>query len=141
MARKRPRGKSTEPKPRRLRSGYEGRVALALDKAGVDYTYETEKLIYVQPEKKKTYCPDFPLKTRSGKTIFLEAKGYFTPAMKSKMLLVIAQNPDKDIRMLFQANNWNTKKKTSRYSDWAEKHSIKYAVSPNGTVPISWLEE
>lgn len=125
-----------------FRSKFEKRLADSLD----SYTYECTKLSYVRKTNRKmecgdcgstkviqfaTYLTDFKLP--SG--IFVEAKGFFKPADRTKMASVIKCNPDVDIRMVFQADNWCTKKKKMRYSDWCKKNGIKYSV---GTIPKSW---
>lgn len=140
MVRKRPRGKPV-PKARRLRSGYEGKVCLALDRAGVEYTYESEKIPYVVPETKKNYIPDFRIVTQSGRVLFIEAKGRFLPQDRKKTLLVRAQNPDIDHRMLFMRNNTLTKQSKTTYGAWCEKNNVPYAISPTGVPPESWYKE
>jgi len=57
------------------------------------------------------------------------------------MALVIEQNPDKDIRLLFMRNNKISKVSNTKYSDWCDKRSIKYHVSEQGNVPREWLDE
>lgn len=133
--------KKRSPAPRKLRSGYEGRVALALDKAGVEYTYESEKIPYVVPETKKNYTPDFRIVTESGHVLFIEAKGRFLPQDRKKTLLVRAQNPHIDHRMLFMRNNTLTKQSKTTYGAWCEKNGVPYAVSPSGVPPESWYKE
>lgn len=58
------------------------------------------------------------------------------------MALVIEQNPDKDIRLLFMRDNFISKTSQTRYSTWCQKRGIKYHVSLNGSIPEEWyLEE
>jgi hypothetical protein len=57
------------------------------------------------------------------------------------MLLAIAQNPDKDIRLLLMRNNKMSKQSKMRYGDWLDKHKITWAVSEHGHVPEEWLNE
>jgi len=118
-----------------LRSGLEKRLATFLDSKGQEYTYEEDKLTYIVPEKKHTYLPDFKLSNG----IYIEAKGKWDSASRTKMALVIEQNPDKDIRMLFQRDNTISKTSKTRYSDWCEKRGIKYHVSSDGELPDDWL--
>jgi hypothetical protein len=54
------------------------------------------------------------------------------------MLAVKEHNPDTDIRILFQTDNWISKKKTSRYSDWCDKNGFIYHIGEE--VPESWVE-
>lgn len=71
----------------------------------------------------------------------LEAKGKLDREAREKMLLAIAQNPDKDIRMLLMRNNKMSKQSKTRYGDWLDKHGIKWGVSEHGHVPEEWLTE
>lgn len=119
----------------KFRSGFEETVERTLKRRKVEYTYETEKLPYVL---EKNYIPDFIITKKDGSKMYLEAKGYFKSADRTKLLLVKKHNPDIDLRMIFQQDNWMTKKKKSRYSDWAKKNDIPYAV---GGVPAKWLQE
>lgn len=142
MARKRAPGKKAKaPAPRRLRSGYEGKVCLALDRAGVEYTYESEKIPYVVPETTKRYLPDFSVITKSGKIIRIEAKGRWLSNDRVKLKMVIQQNPDLNLRLLFQRDQAIRKGSKTLYSMAAEKMGIVWAVSATGVPPQRWLEE
>lgn len=140
MARKTAK-KKRSPAPRRLRSGYEGKVALALDKAGVEYTYEAEKIPYVVPETTKRYLPDFSVVAKSGKVIRIEAKGRWLSTDRAKLKLVVQQNPDLNLRLLFMRDQPTRKGSKTLYSQAAEKLGIVWAVSPTGIPPLKWLEE
>lgn len=119
-----------------LRSGLEKKVAEYLDQNKVEYEYETVVLSYEIPTEKHKYKPDFILKNG----IIIEAKGNFNAQTRKKMGLVIEQNPDLDIRMLFMRDNKISKSSKTAYSDWCEKRGIKYTVSANGTVPEEWIK-
>lgn len=125
-----------KPEPR-LRSGFEKKVKASLDGYKAKYKYESEVLIYTMPASKHRYTPDFIL----GNGVVVEAKGKFDAAARKKMALVIEQNPDRDIRMLFMRDNPITKTSKTKYSDWCEKRGVKYHVSPNGEVPEEWVRE
>ena len=84
-------------KTNRYRSGYEKDVCSRLDDLGVRFEYETKNLYYEVSEQRK-YTPDVILPNG----IILELKGRFTANDRKKMLLVIKQHPDLDIRMVFQ---------------------------------------
>jgi len=122
------------PKRHSFRSDYELRVAKNLAERGVKYEYEKHKFIYYP--KPKTYTPDFYLPQSD---IYIEAKGFFSPADRQKMLLVIRDNPFLDIRMLFlrASNKLNRSSKTT-YGTWCDKHGILWADS---MIPAEWLEE
>jgi len=118
----------------KFRSDYELQVAKYLADQGVKYEYEKQKISY-QP-KPKTYTPDFYLPEQD---IYIEAKGFFSPADRQKMLLVIRQNMFLDIRMLFlrASNKLNRSSKTT-YGSWCDKHGILWA---DKQIPREWLEK
>lgn len=126
--------KRAKAKARGFRSNFEQQVANSIERQGHTYQYEEEKIEYVIPAQKKKYLPDFKVNG-----IYIEAKGKFDAASRKKMALVIQQNPDLDIRMLFMRDNTITKTSKTRYSDWCEKNGITWAVSANGEVPEEWL--
>lgn len=125
-----------------LRSGFEQRVAQHLDSKKIKYEYETEKLPYVVPETPRVYTPDFVIKRkgRGKKDLYIECKGRWTAEDRKKMVQVIEQHPDKDIRILFMVDNPITKKSKTTYTMWASARGIKCAVSRDGTIPEEWLK-
>ena len=100
-------------KTSKYRSGLEKSVAFDLNKRGIEFQYEHERIPYVVERK---YLPDFQLPNG----IYIEAKGWFR---------------DED---LFQ--NLNTKVQSKRFTNqqWAEKYNFAYC---EGRVPDAWLEE
>ena len=78
----------------RFRSKFEQRLAVAMKRAGVIFTYESMRIKYV---KNHHYTPDFVLDNG----VILEAKGRFMSSDRAKHLLVKAQHPDLDIRFVF----------------------------------------
>lgn len=129
--------KPTIRRPKVMRSGYEKRVAIYLKEMGVPFEYETLKIPFVVPEKKRTYNPDFTLPNG----IIIESKGNLDRHAREKMALVVEQNPHLDIRFLFMRDNKITKQSKTKYSDWALKRGIKYHVSEQGHIPDEWLDE
>lgn len=123
------RGKGT--KTGKYRSKFEKRVGAQL---GSRAKYEAERLEY-EVHLVKKYLPDFVLEWKDGTKRYIEAKGLFTPADRRKLLWVMEAHPDIDLRIVFQKDNYLTRAKSSRYSDWAEKNGFKWAV---GSVPASW---
>ena len=118
----------------RFRSNYEREVCSLLDDQGVPFEYESLNLFYEVSEQRK-YTPDVILPNG----IVCELKGRFTSADRKKMLLVIKQHPDKDIRMVFQRHkNKIFKGSLTTYSQWCEKHNIKWA---DKTIPLEWIKE
>lgn len=120
-----------------MRSGFEKKVKASLDSQKAKYGYECEVINYNIPDSKHRYTPDFTLENG----IVVEAKGKFDAIARKKMALVIEQNPDRDIRMLFMRNNSITKTSKTKYSDWCEKRGVKYHVSAHGEVPEEWIKE
>lgn len=98
-----------------LRSGYEDSVAAKLKQFGVKFEYETLKLRYEIPATQHTYTPDFILPNG----IIVETKGYCDSDTFKKMVLVVKQNPELDIRMAFQ--NPNTKIRKGSATTYAVK--------------------
>ena len=117
-----------EPK---FRSNLEKNIADLLTGLGVSYEYESEKLSYTIEHN---YTPDFVLPNY----IYLEAKGYWDPEDRRKILAVKKCNPDIDIRMVFQSPyNTISKKSKTTYAKWCDRHDIPW--SSYQEIPIEWL--
>ena len=118
----------SKPQRHKFRSDYELSVAKYLAEQGVKFEYESKKISY-QP-KLKIYTPDFYLPEQD---IYVEAKGFFSPADRQKMLLVIKQNMFLAIRMLFlrASNKLHRSSKTTNGS-WCDKQGRLWA---DGTIP------
>ena len=117
------------------RSWLEADVAKALHMVSVKFEYEPFKIHYVIPAQAHTYTPDFELDNG----IIVETKGRWTSADRKKMGLVIEQNPEMDIRMLFALDNKISPNSRTKYSTWCEKRDIKYAIGAE--VPQEWINE
>lgn len=114
-------------KPKGKRSFFEVDVHKALKKKFKSTEYETEKLNYVV---EKVYIPDFIVYDKYGNKIYIEAKGRFLPSDRTKMLKVREANPNLDIRIIFMQDNYLTKRKIQRYTDWATNHGFISSVFP-----------
>ena len=115
----------------KFRSQLEKRVATLLTTLGVSYKYESEKLNYTIEH---TYTPDFVLPNYT----YLEAKGYWSPADRRKILNVLKANPEIDLRMVFQSPyNKISKKSKTTYAQWCEKHDIPWTHFHD--IPLEWL--
>jgi len=112
------------------RSRFEERLALGLQKRGVDFSYEAERFLY---KVERHYTPDFIFPNG----VIVEVKGYFTSADRTKHLKVREYNPNLDIRFCFQ-NARNKLNKTSKttYSDWCEKHGFQWCER---VIPEEWV--
>ena len=114
-----------------FRSGLEERVADLLCELGVTYEYESTTVPYVIQH---TYTPDFLLPNG----VFLECKGYWDSEDRRKIKAVKQQNPDLDIRMVFQSPfNKISKKSKTTYAKWCERLDIPWCSY--ATIPIEWL--
>lgn len=117
------------------RSKYEKRFAKLCERP---FVYEGESIEWQPPVKQ--YKPDFIFQKKDGGTMYVELKGVFLPADRSKMKCVTEQYPNLDIRMLFQrASNTLSKKSNTTYGDWCDKNGIKWAEGDR--LPVSWLNE
>ena len=123
--------KENHKKEHKFRSKLEERVATLLEQLGISYEYETENLSYTIEH---TYTPDFVLPNY----IYLETKGYWDAADRRKVLAVKRDNPDVDLRMVFQSPyNTISKKSKTTYAIWCEKHEIPWTAYHE--IPLDWL--
>ena len=123
--------KLKESKNIKFRSKLEENIASLLEGLGVSYQYESEKLSYTIEHN---YTPDFVLPNYT----YLEAKGYWDPEDRRKILAVKKANPQADIRMVFQAPyNTISKKSKTTYAKWCERHDIPWTSYHD--IPIEWL--
>ena len=115
------------------RSGLEEIIDAQLKQNHIDGEYEKHKVHYIKPITHHEYTPDFRLPNG----IFIETKGRFLTDDRKKHLLIKAQQPNLDIRFLFQ----NSKTKISKaskttYADWCIKYGFKFA---DKEIPADWL--
>lgn len=112
-----------------------------LGKAGA-VEYEPERFGY---NVGYTYRPDFKVRSRTGKIIWIETKGgghSFEPSIRAKLIAFRDQHPEIDLRIVFYADaKAGSKRKDGsfmRQSDWATKNNFKFAIR---NVPQEWLDE
>ena len=123
--------KLKESKQIKFRSKLEESIANLLEGLGVSYEYENERLSYTISHD---YTPDFKLPNY----IYLEAKGYWAAEDRRKILAVKRDNPDIDLRMVFQAPyNTISKKSKTTYAKWCDRHDIPWTSYKD--IPIEWL--
>jgi len=123
------------PYERGFRSGLESKIADQLTKLGIDPKYETVRISFTQPAKKRKYTPDFVLPNG----IIIESKGRFMPADRAKHCMIQEQHPELDIRFVFT----NPKAPISKgskttYAMWCDKNGFKYS---KGLIPEEWIKE
>lgn len=116
------------------RSGLEQTMATNLAERGITFTYEEEKIKWLD-SKVRTYTPDFVLENG----IIIETKGRFVSADRRKHKEVKKQYPDLDIRFVFSNSRAKLYKGAKgSYGDWCDKNSILYA---DWIVPEEWIKE
>ena len=121
----------------KLRGGFEPKIKAQLENAKVNFAYEPIRIPYVIPEQTHYYLPDWVLLDNG---IVVETKGYpFDAADRKKILLVRAQHPDLDLRLVFSSSNIKIYpgSKTT-VADWASREGIPHAEK---RIPDEWLFE
>lgn len=110
----------------KLKNKFEERLYVQLKRAKASFKYESERIPYIIAGH---YYPDFCIDTPTGR-LYIEAKGYFRPEHKRKMVAVKKLNPHLDIRIVFYSERKD-------YIKWAIKNGFKYAIEK---IPIEWLK-
>jgi len=122
-----------------FRSRFEREISEALTKAEVMHEYETEKLYYRLPDSniEHVYTPDFSFPESS---IVIEVKGWpFKKKERNKYRLVKKQNPEIDLRFIFQDAALRIYGKTGpTFGEWARKYGFKWS---SRNIPDSWITE
>lgn len=133
MARRSPRTKTTKTTTtpvlsKAFRSGFEGAIALDLERRGVKFKYEDEELEYTY-----LFVTDFTLPNG----VILEVKGVLDKETIRKLRAVKKQHPHRDIRLVFQrpSNRIHPESKMT-YGMWADRNGFPWC-GPN--IPDSWL--
>lgn len=119
------------------KSGLEDKLSRQILGAGLQVEYETDKIVYVWPERTAKYTPDFKL-PKPGGFFYVESKGRWTVDDRQKHLLIREQHPEIDIRFVFSnANAKLYKGSPTTYAQWCDKFGFQYA---NKTIPEEWLQ-
>jgi hypothetical protein len=117
------------------KSGLEERVAEELAFLGITDCYETLTIPFLQPEKSRTYTPDFILPNG----IIVETKGLFTIEDRQKHNWVKEQHPNLDIRFVFTNPRSKIRKGSkTTYADWCDKFGYEYARQ---SIPVEWITQ
>jgi hypothetical protein len=118
-----------------FRSGLEETAAKTIKEHGEVVLFETFKVPYVIPQSLHTYTPDFLL----ANNIIVETKGIFDATDRAKHLLLKAQHPGLDIRLVFTRSKApiGPGAKTTM-AEWCTKHGFKYA---DKVIPAAWFKE
>ncbi len=121
----------TKKKTSKYRSGLEEKIADLLTELGVSFEYESTKVPYTIQHH---YHPDFILPNH----VHLETKGYWSAPDRRKIAAVKRDNPELDLRMVFQSPyNKISKGSKTTYAKWCEKHDIPWTHFHD--IPIDWL--
>ena len=117
------------------RSGFEHKVSEQLTEQKIKFGYEDTVIEYTIPERKSKYTVDFTLPNG----ILVETKGRWVAADRKKHLLIKKQQPELDIRLVFQsAKSKISKGSETTYADYCDKHGIQWAEKQ---IPESWINE
>lgn len=122
---------SRRTKKAEFRSGLESRVVRDLKRRRAKFSYESTSLEWFP--KPRWYTPDIEITP----TFFVEIKGKFTSADRSKMLQVKEAHPEIRIAFLFQRNNFIRKGSKTTYAMWARQHGFEWHIGER--IPDKWL--
>jgi hypothetical protein len=128
-----------------LRSGLEDKVAADLKERGIAYVYEGIKLKYVkeccphcgESVSVCTYTPDFIIERHDRIRLIVESKGYFPSSDRTKMQRVKRDNPQEDIRILFQRDQPIRKGSKTTYRTWSLNNGFDCAFG--SSIPNEWI--
>ena len=122
-----------------FRSGLEDNVNDMLKEHNKSFSYESEKISYIQPETKHNYTPDFILTKTSGNKMYVETKGRWVKTDRLKFDLIFEQYPGIDIRFVFQNPNAKLYKGSkTTYAQYCDKKGWLWAKKE---IPREWLDE
>ena len=107
------------------RSKFELDVSKWFEEQKIKVTYEPCRISYIVPESRHNYTPDFQVK--ENKSVYLEAKGYFSATDRKKMLHIIESNPTITFKMILQNSMMKISKRSkTTYAMWCDKHSVEW---------------
>lgn len=101
---------------------------------GARIEYEPESFKYVIEHE---YTPDIVITFKDGTKLYIEVKGngrQFDQHVRSKMVAVKNQHPDKDIKIVFYADGrigGVKKRKRGGYykqSEWSKRHGYEFSI-------------
>lgn len=116
----------------KYKSQFESKVADYLKQHDRKAEYEPRRFKYTRPAH---YTPDWQI----GPNRFIEAKGYFSPSDRSKMLAVREEYPKLEFYLLFANSRIKLSRKSkTTYGEWAEEHGFQWADFKSG-IPDEWF--
>jgi hypothetical protein len=114
---------------------FEEHVISDLESRGVPFAYEPHSIPY---RVERLYNPDLLINE-----IYIEMKGYFRQDAQRKMKAVKAQNPELDIRFIFQkatspVQGAKVRKDGTKMTcaEWADRNGFVWS---EGTLPEEWV--
>lgn len=92
--------------------------------------YEPCRIAYTVIQEKK-YLPDFVENYEGSldRSLIFEVKGYFKPEDRTKIKNIMKAKPDLNLIMCFDKDNYLSKAKYRRYSDWCRENRIPYCLN------------
>ena len=121
------------------RSGLEVDQIQKLKSLGIDFGYESEKIHFVQPAKKRSYTPDIVFKKKDGTKMYIELKGEWVRDDRLKHVMIHEQYPGIDIRYVFtRSTDKISKVSKTTYGDYCTDRGWLYA---DEEIPAEWLNE
>jgi hypothetical protein len=118
-------------KDREHRSNLETQVEEALLAQGYAPQYEPEKFGYVLHRQ---YRPDFKVGD-----VYVEVKGWWPPAERTKFLAVIMNNPGLPIFVALQRPHMTLSKQSkTTYAQWCSKYGIAWCPIP---IPPEFMQQ
>ena len=122
-----------------FRSGLEDNVNDRLKEQNKSFSYESEKISYIQPQTKHNYTPDFVLNKIDGNKMYIETKGRWVKTDRLKFDLIFQQYPNIDIRFVFQNPNAKLYKGSkTTYAQYCDKKEWYWAKKE---IPEEWLNQ
>lgn len=131
---KRPKTSSGQLRRSKFEVAVEEQQLLTVE--GLTFDYERVPLFWMPEVKRRQKTFDWWITTPTGQEFVLEGKGYWPPPDRLSETQAVLQNPEYDIRYLFQRDQAIRKGSKTKYTDWCRKHGIAAAV---GVIPKEWL--
>lgn len=123
---------------KKRRSKLELKFEEILKENNVEYDYEVTKIQYIIPESKHTYTVDWTI----GNGTLLETKGYLSDHReRNKYILIKQQQPDIDLRFVFDNENKLCGGTKMTHGKWAEKAGFQYCSIKDIDTIKEWTQK
>ena len=122
----------------KVRSKLEIRLSEILNQFDVPWLYEVTKIPYKIPESDHNYTVDFTL----GNGLLIEGKGYLSDHRERyKYVLLKEQNPDLDLRFVFDNPGKLCGGTKMTHGAWATKYNFKWCSIKDVDQIQAWVKE